>query len=777
MEKNESTKNWIDVPRKILLEDLPNKYNNNYTKIISIDETFSELSEGQIDKLLVPPLDHQKKLIKAMIDIENRQTIYVKEKNTTYIVQSRACILSDKPGSGKSYSIISLFILNRKLPTNPIFMEDESPNHPSSVLLQQSNSINNIIRTPKSSLPINLIFVSKNVLSQWVEYIERFSEGLGIVVIDKFSTAKKVIESFAENKKYFAHTDIVLIKNDKVNSKKGKIKHPVLEKISMENKSMVEIFSELIIGSDMIVDRVILDDFDSLLIPSSTKIIPAKFTWFVSATKGKYRAANDKNLYNNILRNNVLTTYFNLNSDQKFLMNSVKFCDVRIRQYKVEDGQSRYRNAIVQLNQNFSESINANSLPEIGNRLKITKENITIYDIFEKMYENEFKSYKKIKILHQRISRIKTYYNKVLLHKPQSKSNPDTIEFLKSLISDGKEEELRLKWTDFSNDVLAKYINTVLDTTEKNLDQKTISIKRVISNFQKESCPITFEDLKEGEICILKCCGIVLSKEGLNMTRNGLCPSCRAEIVDTNVLEINPNMLDISLEEDIENKEIEEETLPEKEEPKNLTKNEFDVDDLIGLMSGSITSDIPYDSEEIKNLRSFKYNAVLKLITQTESGLNQVGNQYYKVFGGGEYARLENRKFIIFASSSASIMSILYENPREKKGNRFSKYNISYAEVKGMKNKVAENIKRYRLPNSNSSSIKVLLITSKSTGFAGLDLQCTTDIIFLNKIKDANIEKQMIGRALRLGRTNKLDVHYLMYDNEIFELGDMASYF
>ena len=766
---------WIDIPRSPILEGPSSRNNNIYTKNTPVTYDLAGLDKSQLSRLLIPPMDHQKTLIKAMIDVENEQTIKIRFKNSEYIVQSRACILSDKPGSGKSYSIIALILLNPKLPTLPIFMEDDMKHINNNVITTHAKPINNVIRTPKTILPINLIFVSKNVMTQWVEYIERFSEGLGITIIDKFSSAKKVIEDYAKNKKYFANIDIVLIKNDKVNSKKGKINHPALIDKSMENKSMVEIFSDLINGSDLIVNRVILDDFDSLLIPSQTKIIPAIFTWFVSATKGKYRHINEKNVYNNILENSILTTYFNINTDPKFLEESVKFCDVRVRQYLVVDNLSRYRNGIVQLNGNFSELVNSNSYAEIGNRLKITKETINICDIFEKMYENEFKAYKKIKVLDQRLSRIHKYYREVLVYKPPNKISNDVLNYLKQLISEGNEEELKVKWTDFSHDVLEKYINTVIETTKKNLEQKTISIKRVVSNFQEGTCPITFEDLKDSEISILKCCGVVLSREGLNSVRNGLCPACRKPIENSNILDIS-NVTDIVIEEDITKIEIEENTENVEESTRNLTSNELEVDDLIGLMSGSITSDIPYNSPDIAALTSNKENSVLKLITQDNPNIEQVG-EYYKVFGGGEYSTLENKKFIIFASSIDAIRSMIYENPESKKGNRFVKNNISYAELKGMHSKTAENIKRYRLPNSHPSSIKVLIITSKSQAFAGLDLQCTTDIIFLNRIKDPNIEKQMIGRALRLGRTNKLDIHYLMFNNEVFNIDGLEVYF
>ena len=48
----------------------------------------------------------------------------------------------------------------------------------------------------------------------------------------------------------------------------------------------------------------------------------------------------------------------------------------------------------------------------------------------------------------------------------------------------------------------------------------------------------------------------------------------------------------------------------------------------------------------------------------------------------------------------------------------------------------------------------------------GLNLENTTDLIFYHKMS-CDMEKQVIGRAQRVGRTSDLNIHYLFQDNEI----------
>lgn len=59
---------------------------------------------------------------------------------------------------------------------------------------------------------------------------------------------------------------------------------------------------------------------------------------------------------------------------------------------------------------------------------------------------------------------------------------------------------------------------------------------------------------------------------------------------------------------------------------------------------------------------------------------------------------------------------------------------------------------------------QVLFIASAQLG-VGLDLQVTTDIIFCHAVSES-IQRQVVGRAQRLGRIGTLTVHHLVHQNE-----------
>ena len=91
---------------------------------------------------------------------------------------------------------------------------------------------------------------------------------------------------------------------------------------------------------------------------------------------------------------------------------------------------------------------------------------------------------------------------------------------------------------------------------------------------------------------------------------------------------------------------------------------------------------------------------------------------------------------------------------------KLSEYNITFAEVKGTSDAKQKYIKLFK-----EGKIKVLFLNSRNDG-SGIDLPETTDVILYHKMSSENIETQVLGRALRLGRTAPLKVHRLLYSEE-----------
>lgn len=109
------------------------------------------------------------------------------------------------------------------------------------------------------------------------------------------------------------------------------------------------------------------------------------------------------------------------------------------------------------------------------------------------------------------------------------------------------------------------------------------------------------------------------------------------------------------------------------------------------------------------------------------------------------------RKVLIFSSyemSFQSIASVLTNN------------RVSYKCLKGNDAQIRKILQRYK-----NEDLDVLLVNARNFG-TGLNLENTTDVVMFHKL-NTEIEKQVIGRAQRYGRTTPLSVWYLLHENEI----------
>jgi hypothetical protein len=87
--------------------------------------------------------------------------------------------------------------------------------------------------------------------------------------------------------------------------------------------------------------------------------------------------------------------------------------------------------------------------------------------------------------------------------------------------------------------------------------------------------------------------------------------------------------------------------------------------------------------------------------------------------------------------------------------------NFEYTELNGGNIKEIDNIlKKFKL----NPQIKILLIDDAYFGI-GLNIEYTTDIIFIHDL-DEQLEKQIVGRAQRFGRTCSLNIWKILYMNE-----------
>lgn len=113
-------------------------------------------------------------------------------------------------------------------------------------------------------------------------------------------------------------------------------------------------------------------------------------------------------------------------------------------------------------------------------------------------------------------------------------------------------------------------------------------------------------------------------------------------------------------------------------------------------------------------------------------------------------SKKQDGKFLVFSNSDATF---------EKLSEVITKLNMTHNKLYGNAGAIDNRIKSF-----NEGKTQVLLLNPQHYG-CGLNLEKTTDVIFFHRF-DSDMERQIIGRAQRYGRTSILNIHYLFYENE-----------
>lgn len=127
------------------------------------------------------------------------------------------------------------------------------------------------------------------------------------------------------------------------------------------------------------------------------------------------------------------------------------------------------------------------------------------------------------------------------------------------------------------------------------------------------------------------------------------------------------------------------------------------------------------------------------------------------------YSKVENIIKIIENNIKGKFLINLNNNKfYDKIIKSLEKHKINYSNISGNQNMIKNIIKQF-----NKGSITVIIINSQND-IIGLDLAMTTDIIQFEKLEKEN-ESILISRAYRVGRTQPLKIHNLIYETNYTE--------
>ena len=100
-----------------------------------------------------------------------------------------------------------------------------------------------------------------------------------------------------------------------------------------------------------------------------------------------------------------------------------------------------------------------------------------------------------------------------------------------------------------------------------------------------------------------------------------------------------------------------------------------------------------------------------------------------------------------------------YDNPFLELEGELLELGFHVATVKGNKDHISNILKQFE-----KGKIQILLMNSTQAG-AGMDLKSATHIILMHMMRKEE-ERQIVGRAIRLGRTEPLTLVRLLHEDE-----------
>ena len=712
-------KSWINQPRVI------SNFKNGDVQIY-IDETYEKIEH--VEGLKTSLYEHQKPIIKAMMDLEMTRTIKVAYSyNNDYDITVSAGVLSEAVGSGKTIDILSLILSQRYPKIIPdianIDMYDDIGRKS-----RNKNYFTPIIRRKfKNILNPTIIFAGVSVINQWIHAIKTFTSLKFFAVFD-VRNLQKLIDMMC-NKQVNLY-DIIIVKN-------GKITRPIIfpPDITIEDKnvnSVTYIYNVLTNMRNFCWARCVIDDFDTIHLPRNADAVNCLFTWYISSTK---KAISNKNLYNaqfkntsdmlmysnygccNVMKNSILFYCLNIRNNPEFVKNTNNISSPKFFAYIFDNLNNNYMGLLGLMGNDeaieIMEMLNGDAISTAAERLGIKTTKVA--DIFELMLGKQYTDYKK---------------------------SSNVLEFIKDSepmqgsrlpMSENPNQEDTYKKSDLFIRRVIEYnypnLKNLLETTKLEYieikKKSSLAIERVKSNIKDGECPICSGELNDDDIIIVKCCGTILCGMCCFGTifpkghQIGQCSNCRTKLNFTNLIYLNSDF-DLSkiVEDKLESATDNIKTSNEYLEPRT-----------------KITAIL----EIIKGLKIKERKCVDVNISNLMKGTNILSDATYN-------------KVLIFANFDETIKNIISSLNTEK---------IKYWRLGGTHNEINNTVELFTKCETTCA-----LIINSTKHCAGLNLQTATDLIFAHKIIDLNVETQVIGRGQRLGRTSCLRVHYMMYQNE-----------
>jgi hypothetical protein len=682
----------------------------------------------------------QRQVVYLMNELEKQPSIRLGSYPSQQICYNKlrlgACL-----SFGKTLVTLALIKLgNEPIKRNWYSIYDRSCNS-----LSNLNSIAaKVIR--KYYINTTLIIVSQSVYHQWKKHAETTKvKFLGIETNIDF---RSLCILFLNNKRQLEEYDVILMI----------YKHLPHESLPMgaaehlcnyERRTTINVLGLLSLNTEW--KRVVIDDFDTINITQDITI-PARMIWCISTTSHQITTRHkvspkltDLLSINHKIMDIVkdpnladLTIKADLDISTKILPQVKITAYTFLRLYLVNKivNDMEYSDEVV-------ERINSGDISGAASALGITVHCDTPGEFLSCILEKNKTTY------YESISTCSRFQRIVFLLQENNVFIEDytlrtcMVDFYDRVASGTDIQFEQLLNTLVINREDLRHLEMLHSRAKANVSRSTHILDRLKRNIEGGECQKCLLE-PEGARYIVKCCDILLCEECMTVSNNTFisrCPSCISYIERNSVVEVPEK---ISLEQflkydinnaidDIEKYHKEEATAKDPEE-EEMT---FDPDKNLEPKTKALIKIINGEEPEAKDISikmGLKIDGVPESETHIERDPETIG------------------KYLVFVSY-AKCANELHDQLKVR--------GIESVVLRGSNKSIIKTIDTFK----NSTTVNVMFMYSTAY-CAGLNLEFATHMIFHHSILDKSINKQLIGRAQRLGRKESLELIYLRHKGE-----------
>lgn len=739
--KNENKTSTVEVKKRIKKPIHWHEVVRKYTSgKIWIDASFAACSRKIKGLRHITLTDHQARDVQAMIDIENHRELKCMNFHTgvykDMTIYTSAGRLAEKYGSGKTFIIISLILLNKKLePKKEIIY----PFNFNKINNSNERFIGGFYRIFKKYVNTTVIFVSSNVLAYWANQIKNYTN-LTCKVIDNVLRLREFEKELNSGK---FNKDIILVKNG-VSVHTGILGNPI-KNGKKGTQPIIYSITKMFDNHGYPPQRVIVDDIDTMSMGIKTIWPTCGFFWSVSSTdrtpriKSQHIDGDDVRellinyhpLASDITASRLLNTVFNISCLPSYTDSCCAIGTPIYYLYKIKNPNYNTVEVLgalrLQNSHEIAEAFNADS-PEDGARIASEAAGIT--------------SDSPMDLLNQILGKHRDYYVKAekdlrylrkvrlrLSDLPKAPNEKYDVDDIKSLRKDV--QSIRIK---YNSPPIRDIISTWEERSEKIKAEVGPALDRAKDSLREKDCQVCGMDLEALDVVMTMCCNQVLCSTcgfhstGIPQSKHlvGTCSKCRQTI---NIKSL------IFLSKDFDSSAFADTT-------KNIAKIEF-------------KDKLP--TEQVKSeICKTKKDLILRIVNGEYHPKVEIDVKVKGLLLGKEQlpAATETERKILIFSNHGSILKEACKALEDAK--------VGYLTLQGNAKQRFAQVEEFR----NDKKIKVLVLNSMKA-CAGIDMPFTTDMIFCHEFLDKEIQGQASGRAQRMGRKNKMTYHYVLYDNEI----------